>query len=139
MKLKTLLFLSLLFLCISASAQTAEDLNAKGDEYYLAGDFTNAVECFQKAAEQGLADAQYNLGVCYDNGDGVPQSYPEAVKWYRKAAEQGFAKAQYNLGVCYYNGQGVPQSYTEAVKWFKKAAEQGYADAINLLKNLGEM
>ena len=138
MKLKSLLVLSLFFLSLSASAQTAEELNAKGDEYYLAGDFTNAVECFQKAAEQGLADAQYNLGVCYDNGDGVPQSYPEAVKWYRKAAEQGFAKAQYNLGVCYYNGQGVPQSYPEAVKWIKKAAAQGDSDAIGALKQLGE-
>ena len=37
--------------------------------------------------------AQYNLGVCYYNGDGVAQSYAEAVKWFRKAAEQGYAEA----------------------------------------------
>ena len=45
--------------------------------------------------------AQYNLGVMYDNGDGVPQDYKEAVKWYRLAAEQGDASAQYNLGLMY--------------------------------------
>ena len=77
--------------------------------------------------------------MCYKNGQGVPQNYPEAVKWYRKVAEQGYAEAQYNLGECYENGNGVPQNYTEAVKWLKKAAAQGHSDAINLLKDLGEM
>ena len=57
MKLKSLLLLSLLFLCISASAQTAEELNAKGNEYYFAEDYTKAVECFRKAAEQGHSGA----------------------------------------------------------------------------------
>ena len=139
MKLKSLLFLSLLFLSLSASAQTAEELNAKGEEYYNAGDYTTAVEYFQKSAEQGDASAQFNLGACYYNGEGVPQSYSEAVKWYLKSAEQGYAAAQYKLGVCYDKGNGVPQSYSEAVKWFKKAAEQGNAMAIEALKSLGEI
>ena len=139
MKLKSLLFLSLLFLSLSASAQTAEELNAKGEEYYFAGDYTKAVEYYQKAAEQGHADAQCYLGVCYANGSGVTKNYAEAVKWYLKSAEQGNAKAQNNLGVCYYNGEGVAQSYTEAVKWLKKAAGQGDAMAIEALKSLGEI
>ncbi len=45
--------------------------------------------------------AQYNLGICYANGQGVTKDEAEAVKWYRKAAEQNHAMAQYNLGVCY--------------------------------------
>ena len=39
-------------------------------------------------AEQGNATAQYNLGVMYHGGGGVPENYVEAVKWYRLAAEQ---------------------------------------------------
>ena len=58
-------------------------------------------------AEKGDAIAQYNLGVCYANGQGVAKDAVEAVKWYRKAAEQNFAEAQCNLGVCYYAGEGV--------------------------------
>ena len=58
-----------------------------------------AVKWYRKAAEQNFAEAQYNLGVCYDNGQGVAKDYAEAVKWYRKAAEQNHAQAQYNLGV----------------------------------------
>ena len=45
---------------------------------------------YRLAAEQGYDIAQYNLGVMYENGQGVPQDYKEAVKWYRLAAEQGY-------------------------------------------------
>ena len=81
-------------------------------------------------AEQGNANAQYNLGVMYGKGDGVPQDYAEAVKWYRKAAEQGDVDAQFNLGIMYGKGEeGVPQDYAEAAKWYRKVAEQGEGDA----------
>ena len=83
----------------------------------------------RKAAEQGLASAQNNLGVAYDNGEGVAKDLVEAVKWYGKAAEQGNAKAQFNLGVAYRNGEGVAKDVVEAVKWYGKAAEQGNAPA----------
>ncbi len=80
-----------------------------------------------KAAEQGDAQAQSDLGHAYYNGQGVPQDYKQAVKWYRKAAEQGFAKAQYNLGRMHALGLGVPVDYAQAVKWFREGAEQGDA------------
>ena len=90
-----------------------------------------AVKWYRKAAEQGNAAAQANLGYCYQNGQGVVQDYDEAVKWYRKAAAQGDALGQRNFGVCFQNGWGVPRDYNEAVKWYRKAAEQGHADAAN--------
>ena len=83
-------------------------------------------ECLQQAAELGNADAENNLGVCYERGRGVAKDEAEAVKWYRKAAEQNYALAQYNLGVCYATGQGVAKDEAEAVKWYRKAAEQNY-------------
>jgi TPR repeat protein len=82
----------------------------------------------RRLAEEGHAYAQFNLGLAYYHGQGVPQDYVEAVKWYRKAAEQGNAMAQYNLGNAYYYGR-VPQDYVEAAKWYRKAAEQGNATA----------
>ena len=83
----------------------------------------------KQKAEQGDADAQYNLGLMYYNGEGVPQDDTEAVRWWRAAAEQGFANAQSNLGVMYENGEGVPEDDEEAVRWFRAAAEQGLAEA----------
>ena len=88
------------------------------------------------AAKQGEAYAQFNLGIMYEYGDGVPENDAEAVKWYRKAADQGYADAQYNLGLMYNDGEGVPENDAEAVKWYRKAADQGYADAQS---NLGVM
>ena len=96
-----------------------------GYEYYEQNDYASAVYWYRKAAEQGYAKAQFNLGICYETGSGVTKDITEAVKWYRKAAEQGLDRAQYNLGYCYYNGNGVTQDYAEAVKWWRKAAEQG--------------
>jgi hypothetical protein len=91
----------------------------------VAQDYEVAVQWYHKAAEQGEAKAQNDLGVRYESGTGVAQNCVEAVKWYRKAAEQGEAKAQCNLGECYLLGHGVQQDYAEAVKWYRKAAESG--------------
>jgi TPR repeat protein len=82
--------------------------------------------------------AQYNLGVCYDKGEGVSKDPVEAAKWYRKAAEQNFANAQYNLGVSYDNAEGVAKDYVEAYKWRLLAARQGNEDAkktMTMLEN----
>jgi len=49
---------------------------------------------YRKAAEQGLALAQNNLGSMYANGIGIAKDEVQAVAWYRKAAEQGYAPAQ---------------------------------------------
>jgi len=84
---------------------------------------------FRNAAEQGNAEAQSNLGFCYQKGKGVTESIIEAVRWYRKSAEQGYAKGQYNLGCCYAFGLGVEKDQAQSVKWFRKAAEQGYKEA----------
>ena len=64
-------------------------------------DDVEAVRWYRKAAEQGLAQAQYNLGVMYANGDGVREDDVEAVRWFRKAAEQGLAHAQEALAKRY--------------------------------------
>ena len=113
----------------SAAALSPEDMFQNGLEHYDKKNYTEAVKWYRKAAEQGFANAQYNLGYCYAHGEGVTQDYYEAVKWYRKAAAQGFARAQCNLGACYYNGEGVTKDYAEAVKWYRKAAEKGNACA----------
>ena len=68
---------------------------------YEKGDYATALRLLRPFAEQGDAGAQYNLGLMYDKGQGVPQDYATAVSWYRKAAEQGDAEAQFNLGLMY--------------------------------------
>ena len=93
------------------------------------GEYATALRLLRPLADQGDADAQYNLGVMYNNGDGVPQDYAEAMKWHRKAANQGNGNAQFNLGFMYDRGRGMRQNYAEAVKWYRLAANQGVAVA----------
>ena len=60
---------------------------------------------FEKlAAEQGPMDAQYNIGRCYEYGNGVEQSYEEAAKWYQLAADNGHETAQNELRSLRENG-----------------------------------
>ena len=94
------------------------------------------LDSLEAAAEQGVADAQFNLGVMYGNGRGVPQNHTEAVRWYRLAAEQGVAEAQSNLGVMYGTGEGIPKDHVQAYAWSNIAAAQGDETAKELLENI---
>ena len=126
------ILLAVFLVVACAAAASIEEAKSAYDR----GDYTQAAGLFAPLAEQGVAAAQFKLGVMYRYGEGVPKEVQEAVKWYRKAAEQGHAAAQFNLGVMYRHGQGVSQDYQEALKWYCKAAEQGHAAAQN---NLGVM
>ncbi len=107
------------------------DYQAAGDAYNR-GDYDTALKEWRPLAEQGDADAQFNLGVMYDQGLGVPQDYQEAVRWYRRAAEQGNTGAQNNLGFMYGNAQGVPKDYVLAHMWLNLVAAKGLKDAGEL-------
>ena len=87
----------------------------------LASERTEALSAIepQEQAKDGDATAQYNLGICYYNGDGVVVDKAEAIKWFRKAAVQGYPQAQSILGSCYFKGDGVAEDQAEAVKWFR--------------------
>ena len=80
-------------------------------------------------AEQGDAISQYNLGLMYDRGVGVPEDDVEAVRWHRLAAEQGYASAQYNFGLMYATGEGIPNDDVLAYMWWNLAAGQGHEGA----------
>src|SRR6202007_2864630 len=76
----------------------------------------------QKAATAGYIDAMNDLGVLYQNGQGVAQNYDKAREWFQKAADAGNADAMNNLGELYYHGRGVARDHTPARDWHAKAA-----------------
>ena len=102
---------------------------SEGVKAYLAGDFKRALTQWTPAAEQGFAEAQYNLGHMYRKGQGVPQNDNTAIKWYTLSAEQGEPVAQFNVGLMYQYGQGVPRNNKVAMKWLTLAAKQGHTFA----------
>lgn len=98
---------------------------ASGLAAYQKGDYAAAAKEWRPEAEQGDAPSQYNLGLLYLDGHGVPQDPTEAAKWFRRAAEQGYTEAQHNLGALYGSGQGVRRDYIEAYKWMNICAATG--------------
>ncbi|MGD8590454.1 MAG: tetratricopeptide repeat protein [Chromatiales bacterium] len=90
----------------------------------------------KKAAEKGNAEAQFELGRIYGNGDGVPQDYQVAIAWLEKAATQNHAKAQESLGSIYANGVGVKQDFSTARSWYMQAARNGSGSAQYLMATM---
>ena len=96
---------------------------------YASGNYMKAFNEWLPFAEQGDAQAQYNLAGLYVNGYGVDLDEGKAFNWYKKSAQQGLAKAQYNVGAMYLTSTGVDQSYTKAKHWLSLAYENGIEDS----------
>lgn len=111
-----------------------EECLKKADHARKITKYDEAVKLYRIAAEQGNADGQFGLALCYGAGALWTGSNPaEAAKWAAKAAQQGHAEAQIKLGEFYSRGYGVPKDPAEAAKWFRTAAEQGHRYAQLLL------
>ena len=115
-------------------AQQASRRQILADTQYdialMSADAAQAVLWLQRAVDGGHAGAQFELGRCYEAGEGVPIDIAEAVRRYRLAADAGWADAQDMLGWCYKDGTGVEADAAEAVRWFRMAADSGDANAL---------
>jgi GAF domain/Sel1 repeat/PilZ domain len=93
-------------------------------------------EELRKLANQGDADAQWQLGTLYHDGLLVPQDDAQAVQWFQRSAEQGYVRAQATLGSYYWAGRGVRQDYSKAYFWSQLALAQGDQNSKLLLEGL---
>mmetsp|Transcript_6895 Transcript_6895/g.17605 ORF Transcript_6895/g.17605 Transcript_6895/m.17605 type:complete len:189 (+) Transcript_6895:361-927(+) len=110
---------------------------------YLRGDGVRqslvlAAKWFRKAADQGNAYAQYDLGMFYKHGRGVPQDLFESATWFRAAAKQGHTDSCFQLGEIFRKGSGarIPVSTLIARKYLRRAADKGHAGAIESMKDV---
>jgi TPR repeat protein len=92
-------------------------------------DYKRAAFWFEQAADRGIANAAYNLGVLHHQGLGTKADLEKALTWYRKAAAMGHPEAQYNLGIAYIEGIGVGYDPVKATAYFKNAADQNIMEA----------
>ena len=96
-----------------------------------------AADWFTKAAEQGYARAQHELGYMYYEGKVVEQDYAEAIKWFKQAAKQHYEYSEYILGKCYYEGcGGVVKNTQKGIELLRRAANQKHNGAIEYLSTL---
>ena len=107
-------------------------------------DKQEALKWYKRAAEGGQPDAENELGVHYQDGDGVEQSYVQAAYWFRKAAEHvpnlgGAGQGRNNLGILYEQGNGVPKDYVEAYMWFSLAGNDSSTASIQQRMTPGQI
>ncbi len=114
----------LLFAILGLSLAVCADF-ATGLSAYEKGDYATALKEWEPLAQAGGSAAQYNLGLLYYDGKGVPQDFSEAAKWFERAADQGYTKAQHNLGAVYAVGKGVKRDYGKAYMWLSLCATSG--------------
>ncbi len=99
----------------------------------VAPDAVLAVRWYRNSAEQGLAQAQFNLAHCLATGHGVKQDLSEARRWMRRAAQQQEADAQFLLGVMLVEGMGGGIQLSEGYRWIQRAADAEQKDAQDYL------
>ncbi|KAI8882326.1 HCP-like protein [Backusella circina FSU 941] len=109
--------------------------------YHSAGpkhqNFVKALECYQNASTGSQINyALRGIGLLYEHGDGVDQSYQEALAYYQKAASETNKGASYNIALLYYYGNGVNKDYAISYEWFTKVIKEnvtGYSEYVCVL------
>lgn len=115
----------------AGNAEAQHDLAA----IYTAGhggveqNFDRAAFWFREAADNGIGNARYNLGVLYHQGLGRERNLDRALYWYREAAKVDHAEAQYNLGIAHIEGIGTDYDPRLAAAFFERAANNGIMEA----------
>src|SRR5690348_18489120 len=113
MRIVPILFAALLSGMATAQAATPYE---QAFAAYQKGDYPQALKLLKPLAEKGNVNAQYNVGVMYNEALGVKTDYAEAAKWFKLAAQQGNMYAEVDLGKLYESGRGVQKDYKEALQ-----------------------
>jgi len=130
------IFAGFWFLCAASAFNNAaaEALEDAVDAMRI-GDFAEAYCVMRPLAEDGNAEAQYNIGWMYLNGYGLRVNDSLALEWWQKASEQGHRDASFSIGMLYSLGEGeVSKDSAKAIDYYLIAADAGHEDAIAILK-----
>jgi localization factor PodJL len=116
---------------LEAAAQSGDTvaLYELGLQRLTVGRGNDGIALLRRAADGGLAMAQYRMAKLYERGEGVPSDLTIARQWTERAAASGNRRAMHDLGVYFARGEGAPLDEGAAFRWFRQAAELGVADS----------
>ncbi|MFK0377134.1 tetratricopeptide repeat protein [Pandoraea sp. NPDC090278] len=120
---------------VAAAQAPAQALTDQAVHQYEAGQQTQALDAFRRAAEQGNRLAQFDYAMMLLNGEGVTADPNGAVQWLERAANAGMTQAQYVYGKMFDDGYVVNKSIPQANLWYEKAAKQGHVQAQAAIAN----
>jgi len=129
--------IKLIFVIIfNFSSLTMANDNLRGYQALENKEYKKALYYLSYHANLGDDKAQYNLGIMYKKGLGVPVNHNEAFGWFFLSSNQGNILANYALGHSYYKGSGVKQNYQLALKSFEYAGIRGHPTSRLLVGNM---
>ncbi|GLH74403.1 HcpA family protein [Geothrix limicola] len=108
---------------------TGEILLAKTLTQGTSSEIKRGVGILKRLSDQGNAVALYELGLLYQNGQGVPGSSQKAMESFKASAAAGYAPAMYQLGLIYHLGIGIKKNAALAREWYRKAEALNYRPA----------
>jgi TPR repeat protein len=123
--MKNHLFPLLIFICCTALTLT---FKSYATDYELGlyelnrGDFTAAIKEFEPLVELGYTPAQYQMGVIYQKGYGVPKNATKAIEFFELAAKRFYADALFELSLYYTEGRFIKKDLKKAYTLMNSAA-----------------
>lgn len=145
-----IIFLICSLICSTSFGQNSAELNEQSIEFISKEEFEKAIPLLRKASEVGVAEAQYNYGVCLEYGYGIELNIDSAFYWYYKSAEQGWNDGLYKMMMAHAEGIGADQNNEKAFEYALKCANNNditcmfnvvgaYQDGFGTEKNLVKM
>lgn len=92
-------------------------------------DYSKALKYFSQGTLLSSAEAQYNLGTMYQNGEGVEQDYSRAAALYLDSATSGYVDAMFNIAMMFQAGIGVDENLDSCIHWLQKASTAGDSES----------
>jgi len=117
---------NLILLVIFSTVSFLTLADDRGFTHYKKGEFSKALKIWTEEADNGEANAIYNIGLLYFFGNGVNKDLSIAYNYCKRAALKGLARAQNNLAYMYLNGMGTNKDYVKSYAWSLIAIKQGY-------------
>ncbi len=115
------------------AAMTLAQIYRDGDG--VKPDSAAALGWFAQAAKEE-PEAEFQMGLLHERGQGIPKNPVLAFEHYRRAASRGDADGMHSLGRLYEAGQGVEADRQKALEWYRKAGNKGHEAAPADLKRL---
>jgi TPR repeat protein len=148
--IRKLTFILSAFISFSSYGQNAIEINEQSKKFIQSQEFDKAVPLLKQAADSGVAEAQYNLGVTLEYGYGIEKNIDSAFYWYLKSADQGWNDGLYKMMMAHANGVGASQSNEKAFEYALACASNNditcmfnvvgaYQDGLGTEKDLEKM
>ena len=104
--IRKITFILAALISVTTYSQNAIEINEQSKTFIQSQEFDKAVPLLKQAADSGVAEAQYNLGVTLEYGYGIEKNIDSAFYWYLKSADQGWSDGLYKMMIAHANGIG---------------------------------